>query len=98
MRVLVNRHLCKPHGGGGTRVMCDRVVNYRQGVLNELLEHGVRPRPVTPPRLVRAFLNDLYRYELRQLRERLLRGEIAKGDYAGRSSSCGRDTRCCHCR
>ena len=58
-------------------------MNYRQGVLNELLKHGVRPRPVTPSRLVRAFLNDLYRYELRQLRERLLRGEIAKGDYAG---------------
>jgi len=38
---------------------------------------------VTPPRLVRAFLNDLYRYELRQLRERLLHGEIAKPDYAG---------------
>jgi hypothetical protein len=58
-------------------------VNYRQGVLDELLQHGVRPRPVTPPRLVRAFLNDLYRYELRQLRGRLLRGEIAKGGYAG---------------
>lgn len=58
-------------------------MTYRQGVLNELLKHGVRPRPVTPPRLVRTFLNDVYRYELRQLRGRLLRGEIAKGDYAG---------------
>jgi hypothetical protein len=56
---------------------------YRPGVLQELLKHGVRPLSSTPPAAVRAFVNDLYRYELRQLRDRLLRGEIEKPDYAG---------------
>ncbi|HSK08125.1 MAG TPA: hypothetical protein VK911_01000, partial [Vicinamibacterales bacterium] len=55
---------------------------FRPGVLQQLLKHGVRPRAGTPPALVRAFLNDLYRFELRRLRARLLRGEIAKPDYA----------------
>jgi len=57
-------------------------MHYRPGVLEGLLEHGVRPRPDTPPETVRAFLNDLYRYELRRLRARLVAGEIAKADYA----------------
>ncbi|RPJ81211.1 MAG: hypothetical protein EHM13_10800 [Acidobacteria bacterium] len=51
-------------------------------MLEQLLRHGVRPRLSTPPALVRALLNDLYRHELRVLRARLLRGEIAKPDYA----------------
>ena len=55
---------------------------YRPGVLEQLLKHGVRPGEDTPPAVVRAFLNDLYRYELRRLRDRLLAGEIAKPDYA----------------
>ncbi len=55
---------------------------YRPGVLDQLLMHGVRPRADTRPEQVRAFLNDLYRYELRQLRGRLLAGEVAKRDYA----------------
>ena len=39
---------------------------------------------MTPPDLVHEFLNDLYRYELRRLRNRLLRREIAKSDYYNR--------------
>jgi hypothetical protein len=35
----------------------------------------------TSPEFVRDFLNDLYRYELRRLRDRLVRREIAKPDY-----------------
>ncbi|MCL4813683.1 MAG: hypothetical protein KJ061_14410 [Vicinamibacteraceae bacterium] len=54
---------------------------YRAEVLDELAGHGVRPLPHTPPARVREFLNDLYRYELRQLRRRLLAGEIRKMDY-----------------
>lgn len=57
-------------------------MRYRPGVLEQLLTHGVRPREGTPPERVRALLNDLYRYELRRLRGRLLAGEIAKADYA----------------
>jgi hypothetical protein len=55
---------------------------YRQAVLDELLRHGVRPTGRTPPQAVKSFLSDLYRFEIRRLRSRLLRGEIAKPSYA----------------
>lgn len=54
---------------------------YRKEVLEQLSVHGIRPTPATPPELVHEFLNDLYRYELRRLRDRLLRREIRKADY-----------------
>jgi hypothetical protein len=54
---------------------------YRQDVLDQLARHGLRPKPTTSPERVREFLNDLYRYELRQLRDRLLRREIPKAGY-----------------
>jgi hypothetical protein len=56
---------------------------YRDAVLEELLRHGVRPTDRTPPRLVKSFVNDLYRFEIRRLRDRLLRGEIPRSAYAG---------------
>jgi hypothetical protein len=49
-----------------------------------LLRHGVRPTSRTPPARVHAYLNDLYRFELRRLRARLLRGEFPKREYAAR--------------
>jgi hypothetical protein len=55
---------------------------YRAEVLEELLGHGLRPSSTTPPSLVRSFLNDLYRFELRRLRALLLAGAIRKPDYA----------------
>jgi len=54
---------------------------YREEVLVELWRHGVQPRETTPPELVRGYVNDLYRYELRKLRDRLLVGEIARTAY-----------------
>ena len=54
---------------------------YKPDVLQLLAAHGVRPTPSTSPEKVREFLNDLYRYELRRLRDRLLRREIRKPDY-----------------
>jgi hypothetical protein len=54
---------------------------YRPDVLAQLVAHGVTPKPSTSPEFVRDFLNDLYRYELRRLRDRLVRREIAKPDY-----------------
>jgi len=51
-------------------------------VLEALAGHGLRPRPDTPVALLRAHVNDLYRYEIRLLRARLLNGEIAKAAYA----------------
>jgi hypothetical protein len=56
---------------------------YKDDILALLASHGVRPTPETPPEKVHEFVNDLYRYELRRLRDRLLRREIAKADYYG---------------
>jgi hypothetical protein len=57
---------------------------YRADVLERLKTHGIRPRPTTRPELVRGFINDLYRYEIRRLRDRLLRGEFPKNTYIDR--------------
>ena len=57
---------------------------YRPEVLEQLLQHGVRPTALTPPELVYDFLNDLYRYELRRLRKALVDGEIPKAGYYDR--------------
>jgi hypothetical protein len=54
---------------------------YRPDVLDHLWRHGVQPRDTTPPGLVRDFVNDLYRYELRKLRDRLLVGDVPREHY-----------------
>jgi hypothetical protein len=57
---------------------------YREDVLAELPRYGVRPTLETPPELVHEFVSDLYRFELRRLRDRLLRKEFPKPEYFGR--------------
>jgi len=57
---------------------------YRTEVLERLLAHGLQPTPTTSPDRVREFLNDLYRYELRRLRDRLVRREIPRAGYYDR--------------
>jgi hypothetical protein len=57
---------------------------YRPEVLEQLLQHGVRPTPNTNPELVFEFVNDLYRYELRRLRAALVSGAIPKAGYYDR--------------
>jgi hypothetical protein len=57
---------------------------YRPDVLEQLLLHGVRPTPQTPPQLVFDFVNDLYRFELRRLRAALVSGTIPKAGYYDR--------------
>ena len=54
---------------------------YRQEVRTLLWRHGVNPLPGTPPELVHEFVSDLYRFELRRLRDRLVRREIPKEGY-----------------
>jgi hypothetical protein len=51
-------------------------------VLQHLLRHGVRPTERTPPQIVRDFVRDLYKYEIRALRERYVRGEFPKLEYS----------------
>lgn len=57
---------------------------YRRDVLEALVGHGVRPTPKTRPELVHEFVSDLYRHELRRLRDRLLRNEFPKREYFDR--------------
>ena len=61
-----------------------RAYRYRRAVIEQLWQHGVHPTPSTPPALVHEYVSDLYRYELRRLRDRLRRGEIAKVGYYDR--------------
>ena len=57
---------------------------YRPDILVQLLAHGVRPAPRTRPAMVFRFLNDLYRYELRRLRDARFAGRVAAAGYAAR--------------
>ena len=55
---------------------------YQPVILEELARFGVFPTEDTPPSLVHEFINDLYRFELRRLRQRLVSGEIEKAEYS----------------
>jgi len=57
---------------------------YRDVILEALWQYGVHPRGETPPELVHEFVSDLYRYEIRRLRNELLRGDFPKRDYSSR--------------
>ena len=50
-------------------------------VVETLAGHGLCPTSETSVDVLRAQVNDLYRYEIRQLRRRLLAGGIPKGSY-----------------
>jgi hypothetical protein len=50
-------------------------------VLEALAEHGFRPRPTTSPERVREALSELYRYEIRRLKARLLAGAFPRAAY-----------------
>ena len=66
---------------GSLPILDAMAYRYRPEVLEALARHGIAPLDRTPPSRVRGQLNDLYRYEIRRLRARLLRGEVAKADY-----------------
>ena len=57
---------------------------YRADVLRELARHGVCPTAHTSPRLVREYVRELYRYEIRRLKGRMLRKEFPREEYNGR--------------
>jgi len=54
---------------------------YRLEILRELERHGVQPTSATPPERVHEFVSDLYRYELRRLRDRMRQGQLPKIRY-----------------
>jgi hypothetical protein len=42
---------------------------YRPEILDALAQHGLRPAPDTRPEVLRDAVRDLYRYEIRRLRD-----------------------------
>ena len=56
---------------------------YHQKILDELARHGLAPLPTSPPQQLRDAVRDLYKYEIRRLRDTHRAGVIAKRDYAG---------------
>ena len=58
--------------------------HYTAEVLEELRKHGIVPTEATDPQMVRDFLSGLYRYEIRQLKARLVAREFPQRDYASR--------------
>lgn len=57
---------------------------YRPEILEALAGHGLAPRPDTPPDRLREVINDLYRHEIRALRDRCRRREFPVTDLAPR--------------
>jgi hypothetical protein len=60
------------------------MTQYRPLVLEELARHGLKPRADTPPARLREQINDLYRYEIRALRDRCRAGEFPVRDLPAR--------------
>jgi hypothetical protein len=50
---------------------------YKAEVLDELARHGLKPKPTTSPQFLREAINDLYRIEIRKLRDRCRAGEFS---------------------
>ena len=57
---------------------------YRADVLERLWVHGIQPTTRHSPALVRDYVRDLYKYEIRRLRDRYVGGEFPKLEYAQR--------------
>jgi hypothetical protein len=57
---------------------------YTPEVLDELAVHGLAPAADTAPKFLRDALRDLYKYEIKVLKRKLLTGEFPKQEYAAR--------------
>ena len=57
---------------------------YHPEILDALAGHGLVPHEDTGAQFLRDAVRDLYRYEIRRLRDDLLAGRVRKPDYAGR--------------
>ena len=58
-------------------------MRYRPEVLEELSRHGLNPGPTTSPAILREQINDLYRIEIRKLRDRCRAGEFSTQELSG---------------
>lgn len=59
------------------------MIRYKPEVLEELAQHGLRPGPQTTPEKLREQINDLYRIEIRKLRDRCRAGEFSTSALPG---------------
>ena len=59
-------------------------MRFKPEVLEELARHGLRPTSTTTPERLREQINDLYRYEIRKLRDRCRAGEFPTRQLPGR--------------
>lgn len=57
---------------------------YRAEVLAALAGHGLRPSPHASPGYLRDAVRELYKYEIRHLRDQRVAGRFPKADYARR--------------
>jgi hypothetical protein len=57
---------------------------YHPEILEALAAHGLVPTPDTPPRMLRDAVNDLYRHEIRRLRDRCRAREFPVRELAPR--------------
>jgi hypothetical protein len=60
------------------------VIRYKPEVLDELARHGLRPGPDTSSAKLREQVNDLYRIEIRKLRDRCRAGEFSTRELPAR--------------
>lgn len=54
---------------------------YPPELSDALLSFGLSPKPHTPPSVAREAIDDMYKFELRRLRARLLTGEFDRPKY-----------------
>ena len=59
------------------------IYTYRREILDELATHGLRPTSSTSPQFLRDAINDLYRIEIRKLRDRCRAGEYSTRELPG---------------
>ena len=59
------------------------MTRYKADVLEELLRHGLKPAPGTPPEILREQIHDLYLIEIRKLRDRCRAGEFPPRELSG---------------
>ncbi len=57
---------------------------YHQQILDELARHGLTPAPTSSPQRLRDAVRDLYKYQIRRLRDAYLAGAFPKPEFAGR--------------
>ena len=57
---------------------------YHPDVLAELARHGLKPLPTTSPQTLRDAVRDLYKFEIKRLRDAYLAGRFPKREFAGR--------------